>query len=136
MPFNIEDILGQPAIYQILNKKRGRSEEEKKKLAAKVESSCMRFNNNRGRLTVDEFYNVIKLQNGIEVTKDEIRLLVADLDMDRHYKVSIKVMIVDFSSENNIFRQITFRHYDRGRFAENQKKQPFPTRTTFFTKVV
>ena len=32
MPVNIEDILGQPAIYQILSKKRGRTEEEKKHL--------------------------------------------------------------------------------------------------------
>jgi len=52
--------------------------------------------------------------------------------MDRHYKVSIKVMIVDFSSENNIFRQITFRHYDRGRFAENQKKTAVPYTNHFF----
>ena len=37
MPVNIEDILGRPAVYQILSKKRGRSEEEKLKLAAKIE---------------------------------------------------------------------------------------------------
>ena len=91
MPVNIEDILGQPAIYQILSKKRGRTEEEKKHLAAKIEDSCRKFNNNRGRLSVDEFYNVIKLQNGVEVSKDEIRRLVADLDMDRAFKISIKV---------------------------------------------
>ena len=93
MPVNIEDILGRPAVYQILSKKRGRSEEEKLKLAAKIEASCKKFNNNKGRLSVDEFYNVIKLQNGVEVSKDEIRRLVADLDMDKEYKISIKVSI-------------------------------------------
>ena len=66
--------------------------EEKVQLAAKIEASCKKFNNNKGRLSVDEFYNVIKLQNGVEVSKDEIRRLVADLDMDRDYKISIKVI--------------------------------------------
>ena len=62
-------------------------------MAAKIEASCKKFNNNKGRLSVDEFYNVIKLQNGVEVSKDEIRRLVADLDMDKEYKISIKVSI-------------------------------------------
>lgn len=91
----VEHVLGLPAIYQILNKKRGRSEEEKKALATKIESSAKRFNNNKGRLSVDEFYNVIKLQNGVEVSKDEIRLLVADLDMSKDFKISIKVVTTD-----------------------------------------
>ena len=94
MPINIEDILGRPAIYQILSKKRGRTEEQKKYLAAKIESSCRKFNNNHGKLSVDEYYNVIKLQNGVEVSKDEIRRLVADLDMDKNYKISIKVRFI------------------------------------------
>ena len=59
----------------------------------KIEASCKKFNNNKGRLSVDEFYNVIKLQNGVEVSKDEIRRLVADLDMDKGYKISIKVRV-------------------------------------------
>ncbi len=93
MSINLEDILGQPAIYQIINsKKRSLTEEEKKALVSKIESSMKRFNNNRGSLTVDEFYNVIKLQHGVDVSKDEIRRLVADLDMDKHYKISIKVL--------------------------------------------
>ena len=92
MSINIEDVLGQPAIFQILNKKRGRTEEEKRVLALKIEASCKRFNNNQGRLSVDEFYNVIKLQNGVEVSKDELRRLVADLEMDKQFKISIKVI--------------------------------------------
>ena len=94
MPVNIEDIIGKPAIFQILSKKRGRTEEEKTQLAMKIETSCKRFNNNNGRLSIDEFYNVIKLQNGVEVSKDEIRRLVADLDMDKDFKISIKVVVV------------------------------------------
>ena len=94
MPVNIEDIIGKPAIFQILSKKRGRTEEEKTQLAMKIETSCKRFNNNNGRLSIDEFYNVIKLQNGVEVSKDEIRRLVADLDMDKDFKISIKVVVI------------------------------------------
>jgi hypothetical protein len=93
---DIMAILGQSAIFQILNKKRGRPEEEKVKLAQQIESSMKKFNNNNGRLSVDDYFNVIKLQNGIEVSKDEIRRLVADLDMDRNYKISIKVTICDY----------------------------------------
>ena len=39
---SVVNILGQPAIYQILNKKRSRTNEEKKELAIKIEadSSC------------------------------------------------------------------------------------------------
>lgn len=102
MSINIEDVLGQPAIFQILNKKRGRTEEEKRVLALKIEASCKRFNNNQGRLSVDEFYNVIKLQNGVEVSKDELRRLVADLEMDKHFKVSIK----DFMKEPIISQDV------------------------------
>ena len=94
MSINIEDVLGQPAIFQILSKKRGRTEEEKRALALKIEASCKRFNNNQGRLSVDEYYNVIKLQNGVEVSKDEIRRLVADLEMDKQFKISIKVSLL------------------------------------------
>ena len=90
MSLNIEEVLGQPAIFQILNKKPGRSEDDKKQLAAKIEASCKRLNHGRG-LSIDEYYNVIKLQNGVEVSKDEIRRLVADLFMDKDFNVSIKV---------------------------------------------
>ena len=61
MAINIEEVLGKPAIFQILSKKRSRSEEEQKELAVKVENSCKRFNNNHGSLTVDDYYNVIKV---------------------------------------------------------------------------
>ena len=91
---NVVNILGQPAVYQILSKKRARTDEEKKELAVKIEASCRRFNNNHGSLSIDEFYNVIKLQNGVEVSKDELRRLSADLDMDKNFKISIKVSYI------------------------------------------
>ena len=93
---NVVNILGQPAVYQILSKKRARTDEEKKELAVKIEASCRRFNNNHGSLSIDEFYNVIKLQNGVEVSKDELRRLSADLDMDKNFKISIKVSYILF----------------------------------------
>ena len=96
MPDNqidIEAVLGQPAIFQILNKKRNRPEDEKRTLAAKIEQSCYKFDHaGKGTLTVDEYYNVIKLQNKVEVSKDEIRRLVADLKMDKNFKIAIKVL--------------------------------------------
>ena len=62
MPIDIEDVLGKPAIFQILSKKRSRSEAEQKELAAKIESSCKRFKNNHGSLSIDDYYNVIKVR--------------------------------------------------------------------------
>ena len=67
--FSLNYSKGQPAIYQILSKKRSRTDEEKRAMAVKIEASCRRFNNNNGSLSIDEFYNVIKLQNGVEVSK-------------------------------------------------------------------
>ena len=83
------------------------TDEEKKELAVKIEASCRRFNNNHGSLSIDEFYNVIKLQNGVEVSKDELRRLSADLDMDKNFKISIKVSyIIHFWRMRDILHEI------------------------------
>lgn len=126
MSINLEEVLGQPALYQILNKKKGRSEEETKSLAIKIESSCRKFNNNKGWLSIDEYYNVIKLQNGVDVSKDEIRRLVADLDMNKDFKISIKVNISlsVFLKKNYVIlsKKKGFHdgaHYFRGRFSSH-----------------
>ena len=81
----------------------------------------------KGRLTVDDYYNVIKVclkqnniffhilffwlhhndtvnictsiikvQNKVDTSKDEIRKLVADLEMDKEYRVSIKVIYIEW----------------------------------------
>ena len=108
---NVVNILGQPAVYQILSKKRARTAEEKKELAVKIEASCRRFNNNHGSLSIDEFYNVIKLQNGVEVSKDELRRLSADLDMDKNFKISIKVSyIIHFWRVRDILHEILWMY--------------------------
>ena len=45
-----------------------------------------------GRLSVDDMYNVVKLQNKIETTKDEIRKFFNDeFELDKDKNVSIKV---------------------------------------------
>lgn len=98
---DIEAVLGQPAIYQILNRLKDKNEDDKKTLALQIESACKRFDHKRkGKLSVDEYYNVIKVQQKVDITKDEIRRLVADLHMDKEYKISIQdFMTVPIISE-------------------------------------
>ena len=89
-------ILGQTAIHQLLHSKcsEGKSQSELRDFAVKIESNLRRFDKaGKGSLTVDDFYNVIKVQNGVDCTKNDIRKLVADLDMDKHYKIKIKVIV-------------------------------------------
>ena len=88
-----ETVLGQSAMNQILDKQREHySESERSKLITKLESSLVRFDKSgKGKLTVDEYYNVLKLQNKVDISKDDIRKMCADLDMDKEYKVAIKV---------------------------------------------
>ena len=65
---------------------------EIKELIAKVESSCHRFDKiESGKLSVKDLYNVVKLQNKIECSKDDIEELAEELGKDRHGNVSIKV---------------------------------------------
>ena len=61
-----------------------------------METSCNRFDKRgRGRLTVEEYYNVLKLQNKLDTSKDEIKKLVEDLDMDKDGQIKIKVRNID-----------------------------------------
>lgn len=88
---NSEAALGQPAMSQILAKLQDKSDEERKELSKQLESNLKRFDKKgKGKLTVDEYYNVIKVQNKIDTSKDEIRKLAADLDMDKDFRISIK----------------------------------------------
>ena len=48
-----------------------------------------------------QYYNVIKLQNHVDCTKEELRKLVADLDMDKEYRVKIKVSIAGVPNLHN-----------------------------------
>lgn len=65
--------LGVPAVRQILAKE-SKSDAEDQKLIEKLERSCKNFDHSKkGRLTPDDFFNVVKLQNGIAISKDEVR---------------------------------------------------------------
>jgi len=85
--------LGQSAAEQILARQPKRLNDRDKETAAKkIESSCRRFDKSgKGKLSVDDFYNVIKLQNRVETSKEEIRKLAEDLDKDRDGRIYIKV---------------------------------------------
>ena len=65
-------ILGVPAARQVIGRLH-KSAQEENSLLEKLEKSCVKFDHrNRGGLKVDEYYNVIKLQNGIDITKSEV----------------------------------------------------------------
>ena len=43
----------------------------------KIEASCTKFDHRgKGYLSVDEIFNVVKLQNGINVSKDEVSIRI------------------------------------------------------------
>ena len=57
-------LLGQPALVQLVEKAEGgKTDKEKKALLKKIESQCQTFNG-KGKLTLDDFYSVIKVQVG------------------------------------------------------------------------
>ena len=44
-------------------------------LSYQIEASCTKFDHRgKGYLSVDEIFNVVKLQNGVDVSKDEVKL--------------------------------------------------------------
>merc|ERR1712098_966888 len=86
----ISTLLGQPALVQLIDKAdSGKNEKEKKELRKKVETQCKSFDG-KGKLTVDDYYSVLKVQCKVDVTKNDIRKVVADLPMDKNYKISIQ----------------------------------------------
>jgi len=90
---NVAALVGQPALLQLVNKfATGKSDSEKKEMIKKIETQLVTFNG-KEKLTVDEFYSVLKVQFKLDCTKNDIRKVVADLPMDKNYKIVIK----DFS---------------------------------------
>jgi Ca2+-binding EF-hand superfamily protein len=85
-----ESILGQSALSQILaNQKKRVGEREKRELARKLETSPVA--KGKGLVSVDDVYSLLKLQNGIDCSKVELRKLFNELDLDRESRVSIHV---------------------------------------------
>ena len=100
--------LGQPAIMQLLDKEfklvgsgKGKDQKEKKKLTDKEkkdkveagEKACVKMcKNDAERITVDDLFVVLSKECKLSCTKMDLRKLVADLDMDKDFKLSIKVL--------------------------------------------
>ena len=92
--------LGTPAVRQIISRL-NKSDKEEQTLVGKIESSCHKFDHRgKGRLTADEYFNVIKLQNGIDCSKDEIRKIVQSLPADKEGRIKIEdFLYTDVHSE-------------------------------------
>merc|ERR1712008_295062 len=83
-------LLGQPAVVQLVDRGlQGKPEADKKEAIKKIATQCSSFDG-KGKLTVDDLYSVIKVQCKVDVTKTDIRKVVADLPMDKNYKISIE----------------------------------------------
>ena len=82
-------LLGVPAVRQILGRL-SKSEAEERQLAEKIEKSCRKFDRKgKGSLTADDYFNVVKLQNGIDVSKDELKRIVEPLSKDKEGRIKI-----------------------------------------------
>jgi len=94
-------LLGTPAVRQILARL-SKSEKEENALVEKIEASCKKFDHRgKGSLTVDEIFNVVKLQNGIDIGKDEVKRILEPLPKEKDGKIRIKDFIsLDIHSED------------------------------------
>ena len=65
-------LLGVPAARQIVSKM-NTSEREKDEMVVKLERSCNKLDHsNTGALTINEYWNICRVQNRINVSKDEV----------------------------------------------------------------
>merc|ERR1712223_1513251 len=64
-----------PAVRQILARL-AKGDKEEEEFVEKSENSCLKFDHDKkGMLTPDEYFNVMKLQNGVDCTKEgEIKI--------------------------------------------------------------
>ena len=61
-----------PAVRQILARL-AKGDKEEEEFVEKIENSCLKFDHDKkGMLTPDEYFNVMKLQNGVDCTKEEV----------------------------------------------------------------
>merc|ERR1712059_46629 len=74
----------------------------KKDTVKKILAQCVSFDG-KGKLTVDDLYNVVKVPCKVDVTKTDIRKVVADLPMDKNYKVSIEDFCKTPILSDNVF---------------------------------
>jgi len=88
------------------------SERDEQRLISGVEASCRRFDPRGRSLTPDEFYNVIKLQHGIPVGKNEVRSILAQLPQDKQGRVKI-----DHFVGREMFSEEVFKVSQYGKYA-------------------
>ena len=85
-----ESLLGVPAIRQILARL-NKNEAEEKELINKIERNCRKFDHSsKGALRPDEYYNVLKLQNGIDISKDEVKAILGPLSANKEGAIKIE----------------------------------------------
>ena len=69
------ELLGVPAVRQVLARM-GKSEKDEQHLIEKIERCCKKFDHaGKGSLTIDDYFNVIRIQNNIQIDKDEVSLV-------------------------------------------------------------
>ena len=65
-------MLGTPAIRQIIARL-NKSDKEELILTERIASSCRKFDHRgKGCLSPDDYFNVVKLQHGVDISKEEV----------------------------------------------------------------
>jgi len=89
-----------PAVRQILARL-AKGEKEEDELVEKLEDSCLRYDHDKkGMLTPDEYFNVLKIQNGVECSKEEVKTVCLPLPCSKEGKIKIRdFLYLDIHSE-------------------------------------
>ena len=95
-------LLGTPAVRQIISRL-NKNEREEQALIDKIAGSCRKYDHKgKGKLSADDYFNVIKLQNGIHCcSKQEVKQMLSALPADKEGLISIDDFLhVDIHSED------------------------------------
>merc|ERR1711997_839581 len=99
-------MLGTPAVRQIIAKL-NKSDKEEQMLIEKIASSCHKFDHKGlGKLTADELFNVVKLQHGIDCSKEEVRKIVSPLSKDKEGRIKIDDFLLQDIHSEDAFKAI------------------------------
>merc|ERR1712087_416644 len=103
---DVAALVGQPALQQLVTKfATGKSDSEKKEMIKKIENQLVTFNG-KEKLTVDEFYSVLKVQFKLDCTKNDIRKVVADLPMDKNNDGQVSKGELKLARKNLTMKQV------------------------------
>ena len=98
-----------PAVRQIMAKL-AKGEKEEEETVEKIEDSCLRFDHDKKgvridsleepyipityyrvqMLSADEYFNVLKLQNGVDCSKEEVKTVCMPLPCSKDGKIKIR----------------------------------------------